>query len=677
MKFSKKIFPFLFVLLLSGLQTGFSQQPDTLFRNLDPIQIDAIYSTISPEQAPLSLFIESRTVVEINSEPALTMDDITATMPGIWVNDRENYALGERITIRGLGWRAAFGVRGIQVIMDGIPLTVADGQSMLNSVDPAFVRSIELIRGPASSFWGNSSGGVLYLSTFADPEHSPALRLRSSLGSYGLFKQDLQFSHAAGRHEISAYTSYITRDGYRDYSSSKVSRTGIRGSVNLNNKSRIEYMGAFVGMPQARHPSSLTREQALQDPTQANTAFAQNESGKEVYQAQAGINYHRDTSAGFLTLTGYGIHRDLNNPLPFGIISLQRWAGGVRGTLEKDFNRLNLKAGFDTKLQHDDRTEYENNGGSRGAVTVEQVENVTNQALFTTLDYTIGSLNILGGLRYDWITFSADTGAGDRVGNRTFHALNPSIGFSYLAGSHRLYTNFSTSFEAPTTTELVNRPGGGNGFNPGIGPEHTLGAEVGSRGSWGKLFSYDMAVYRMWINDLLFPYQLEANGPTYYRNQGKSTHTGLEASLTVTPGKAFHMNLLYNYTHALFAGGRTGDGFSLEDKQVPGIPDHRFNAEAGYSRDNMLLELGYRFVSSYYADNLNTAAVEAYSLVNAKISHLIHFKETGMTLQPYLNVNNIFNIRYTGSIVPNAFGGRYYEPAAGRNIQLGISLSLD
>ena len=666
----------LFIAVLSGISTASAQQPDTLIRDLDPIEIEAIYSTISQADAPLSLGLLSRSERELNANASLTMDDITGKLPGIWVNDRENYALGERVSIRGIGWRASFGVRGIQVIMDGIPLTVADGQAMLNSVDPAFVHDIELIRGPASTFWGNSSGGVLYLSTFAPPSTSPFLKIRSTTGSYGLFKQDVQFSQSIGNHDVSAYASYLSQDGYRDYSATRVARAGLKGTLNLNSRSRLEYIGAFVGMPKAQHPSSLDRQQLLEDPTQANSAFVQNEAGKRVYQGQAGLNYYHDTEAGLVTLTGYGIYRDLNNPLPFGIITLDRWAGGLRGTLDKQIGDLHVQGGFDSKLQLDDRKEYENNGGSRGLITVNQLEQVWNRALFVTADYTTGKFTLLGGLRYDWITFRTDTAASSRTASRRFNAISPSIGVSVKTGNQRWYANVTTAFEAPTTTELVNRPGGGNGFNPNLSPEQTRGIDLGGRGSLADGFiRYDAALYRMWIDELLFPYQLSANGPTFYRNQGLSTHSGFEGVVELDLLPRLELNATYNYTRALFESG-VSNGNDLEGNEVPGVPLHRIRASAIYSGSSLLAEATYTHVSGYYADNLNTARVQPYGIIDLKLSLDREFPQAGIGIQPYLNVNNLLNEEYTGSIVPNAFGGRYYEPAAGRNVQIGLTVSF-
>lgn len=679
MIFEMRFLTLLSLFLICGVRIGTAQTPpDTLEAELDPVQINAIHTTISREHAPLSLSVSSRTLPEINAEAALTLDNITNRLPGIWIKDRENYALGESILIRGLGWRAAFGVRGIQVIMDDIPLTVADGQSMLTSVDPAFISNIELIRGPASAYWGNSSGGVMYLSTPSPAGDSPTVRVRSLAGSYGLIKEELHLTKSTGSHKVTGYTSYLSEDGYRDHSYVKMSRTGLKGSIDLNSDSRLEYMGAFVAMPQAQHPSGLTAGQVEENPRQANSAFKEIGAGKEVYQGQAGLSYYRNSSAGFLTLTGYGIYRDLSNPLTYGIIDVDRWAGGLRGTLDRELGNVSLSAGFDTKWQHDGRKEYDNNDGSRGAIQVNQLEKVNNQALFATTALKLQNFSLLGGLRFDRLTFNTDAQTPDASGKRIFYALSPSIGLAYTTGGTKFYSNLSTSFEAPTTTELVNRPDGGNGFNPELKPERTVGLEAGVRGTLADqdVATFDVALYQLWVQDLLFPYQLEANGPTFYRNQGETRHSGIEGRITIRPLPNISSGLTYNYTRARFLKAQTLDSLSLQGKSVPGIPKHRLMTHIAYISSSLLFDLSYEYVGSLPVNNLNTAENGSYGLVNSRISLLDPFKSSRFGVQPFLNVNNIFDVRYNGSVAVNTFGDRYYEPSAGRNWQMGVAVEF-
>ncbi|MGD8748011.1 MAG: TonB-dependent receptor [Balneolaceae bacterium] len=656
-----------------------AQQNDSLTVKLAPIEITAARTTISSADPPLSLSILSRDLETINSSPSLSLEGIGRQLPGLWVNDRQNYALGDRMMIRGVGWRSAFGVRGIQVVLNGIPLTVADGQTMTNVIEPAFIRRAELIRGPAATYWGNSSGGVLYLSTRPVNEvNHDYLRVRTMAGSFGLRKAEAEYSLSNPHHKMNVYSSYLSTDGFRNYSSSELFRTGIAGTIKLTSKSRMRYQANAIYMPKAQHPSSLTEQQAKQTPTLAAPAFIASGAGKTITQPQAGLLYTLNTSAGLLSISAYGIYRDLENPLPFAIIALNRWAGGIRASLEKSWKSLDLKIGSEIKLQNDDRMEFDNIGNpERGAIQVDQVERVVNEAFFVTGTYHLGLFDMMGGLRYDRIRFTADAARENQSGERNFKSVSPNIGIRYSRNGQTVFANLSTSFEAPTTTELVNRPGNGNGFNPSIDPEQTVGFEMGIRGTNNKgSLRYDLTAYRMWINDLLFPYQLATNGPIYYRNQGQTNHTGIEGHISWKFDRHWNIGLTSTLVEAKFKEGMTLDSLSLSGKNVPGIPRYRFYGIVSYSSGEILGSLSYEYVSSYDVNNLNTAKNDHYSIFDAKISYQGIISGTTMRFQPFLSVKNLLNTRYNGSVVINSSGGRYYEPAPGRSFQIGFSILL-
>jgi iron complex outermembrane receptor protein len=664
-----------FILAFFSTPTHAQEIDDSLTVDLEPIEVTAMHSVISSADAPVALSTLSRDLMEINSSATLSLEDISQQMPGIWVNDRQNYALGERLTIRGVGWRAAFGVRGVQVVLNDMPLTVADGQTMLNIVDPAFIRRAELLRGPAAAYWGNSSGGVLYLSTMLRANAENNFRLKTMAGSYGTQKVEGQFSVSGSNHQVNGYTSYLNTNGFRDYSAAQVFRSGVTGSINITSNSRLQYQAAIINMPKAQHPSALTASGAQNHPTKAVPSFVDAEAGKQLTQQQAGLSYMVETGVGLLAITGYGIYRDLNNPLPFGIITVNRAAGGLRATFDKDWDQLKVKLGIETEFQSDDREEFENTGDARrGALTVNQVEQVWNQAIFSTATYSLGQFNILGGLRYDRINFSTDANTASQSGSRTFQSVSPSLGINYRPGNQNIFANISTSFEAPTTTELVNRPGGGNGFNPNLKPEHTVGLETGIRGYISSnALTYDLTFYQLWINDLLFPYQLEANGPTFYRNQGETRHTGIEAQLGWQIHQDLKLSANTTVTNATFKEVQPD---SLKGNKVPGIAPFRLNGKASWMPGNFLLSLTYKHVGSYMADNMNTAKNDAYNIFDATFSFRKHFSPQGIEVQPFINVNNLFDTRYNGSVTVNAFGGRYFEPAPGRSLQAGVSVNF-
>jgi iron complex outermembrane receptor protein len=675
----KRLSPIYFIPLFLVIAAGVQAQnnADTIRVKMREIVVSQPTSNISSIDAPLALSLHSRPTRERTGSAATSLSSITQQLPGVWASSRQTKALGGRLLIRGAGWRSTFGVRGVQVVLNGIPLTMADGSSVLNIIDPDVIKDLEVIRGPSSTYWGNSSGGVLYLSSLPDYSLRKNFRIRLYGGSFGLMKELIQYHQKFGPHKISAYSSYQSENGYRDYSRSKIFRAGLQGSTKLSSKSHLEYSGAFFTMPEAENPSGLTAGQVKEDPKQANSAYVHSQAGKQARQGQLGLKYYHQTSAGLVKLTGYGIFRNLTNPLPFAIIRVNRLAGGFRGTLQKEINHLQVKGGFELKTQNDDRHEYQNNGGRRGMVTVDEVEKVNNKAIFGNAAYQWNHLIFKGGIRYDWLTFETDAQKNANAGKRTFHAFSPSFGIGFRPGFAEFYASLSTAFEAPTTTELTNRPGGGNGFNPNLQPEHSLDLEIGTRGhiiqnSW----MFDAAFYRMWVQNLLFPYQLKPNGEEFYRNEGKTRHSGLELSTTITPISRLTLKATYNFIVARFRKAQTLDSISLKDKNVPGIPRNRLNMSLAWSPAAFWIQLKSQFVSSYPVNEINSFFNDAYWLFDAKISYQYSFGRSNVSMVPFINLNNILGTVYNGAVSVGARGGKFYYPAPGFNWQAGISFTF-
>lgn len=655
--------------------------PDTLTYALDPVVVYGTPFTLTTETAPFAVSTYARSDLEVSGNPALSLDRLTYALPGLSVDSREHYALGDRITMRGLGWRAQFGVRGVQAILDGIPLTMADGQSVLDIVDPAFIRTVEAIRGPSSTFWGNSSGGVLYLSTRPAGDDPHTLRARQTTGSYGLLKTDVQVTPDLGAHQLTAYGSHLSQEGYREHSAVRLGRFGLAGDLSLGEGRGVRAMGAYATMPEAESPGSLDRESVSADPQQARDLFANRNAGKASEQGQLGATYYDTLPVGLLNVTGYGIFRDLENPLPFAYITVDRRAGGFRATLQNDAHAVEWGFGVAGKFQHDDRVEYGiDDDGEQipDQVQVDQLETVNNQAVFGQAALPLGRWRLNTGLRYDRLRFEADNRqVADRSGQRTFQAWSPSVGLTVDLLQTRLYTNLSTALEAPTTTELGNRPDGGGGFNPALDPERIFGLEVGAEGlALGAALSYDVAFFAMQVRDLLLPFTIDDE--TFHRNEGRGRHVGLEAAVQGSLPHDLTMAFSYTLTRAHFDEAEAQDGTDIDGNAVPGVAPHRVGGSLAWQPDEApWITLEYRGVSSYFVDSKNTADNDGYLVVNARLSYPGFGLGSGASLQPFLAVNNAFDVRYNSTVVVNDTNENYYESAAGRHWQAGLALQFD
>lgn len=645
-----------------------------------PVEVTATPFRIANESASFSAAVRTRTDQDLNSTPSLSLEDVTTGLPGLSVQSRTHYALGDRITIRGFGWRAQFGVRGIQMILNGIPLTVADGQSVVHIIDPSFVRSLEVIRGPASTFWGNASGGVLSLSTQPSPSAAHTVRLKQTVGSYGLSKTDVQVTPDLGPHQLSVYSSYLRQDGFRQHSDTRLLRSGVTSDLSLGDDRGLRLTGALQYMPRADSPGSLTKAPARQNPEQARQTILDFDVGKEVTQGQLGATYYDDVGLGTLNATAYGIARDLQNPIPFNVIDLNRAAGGVRLTLDEQTSALRWGVGVEGKLQHDTRREFTSDGGTPDSLVIDQLETVDNAAAFGRLAVPLGRLQLTAGLRYDWLQFEADDRTPDNDdGTQTFRSLSPSIGLSYDVGTARLFANLSTGLEAPTTTELSNRPDGQGGFND-LNAENIVAVEGGVAATWiAQRLSYDLALFYQDIDDVLVPFQMRDFGPTYYRNQGAARNVGAEAALQWRPVQPVSLEASYTYVDAEFTEGTIegpNETTSLDGNQLPGVPSHRLGATAQFHTDPLQGSLTVQTVGQQYGDSENTATNDRYTTVDLRLSHPSVSLTDAARITPFVALNNVFDVRYN-DVVVNAFGGRFYEPAAGRHWRFGASLQFN
>jgi iron complex outermembrane recepter protein len=667
---------FIFTLLAMAVATssslyGQSTTNDSLRVEFEEIVVESAYSTITMDRAPLSISYKFRDLRDIASRPAATMDELSFTLPGVYIANRENYALGERMTIRGLGWRSQFGVRGVQVILDDMPLTVADGQTIMNMIDPAVVQRIELLRGPSATFWGNSSGGVLHLST--KPEvGGPAIQYRGYGGSHQTVKQELKFNTQTGRSHLYGYGTYFQTDGFRDHSAARLFRAGVNLERELNPRNRLLLRSAFTSMPKAEHPGALNREDAADNPASATPSFVNNSAGKQFDQAMVSASLISEQSRGIWNLTANGTYRDLHNPLPFGYIGLERLAGGLRTTYEATSLPFDWSSGVELKVQQDDRFETDNDNGSRGdEVRVRQTETVTNSALFTRSAMPITErFTVSAGVRADWLHFNTDDEIGaEQEGSRTFFSVNPSVGLNYRMDRSRLFINFSTSFESPTTTELVNRPEGGNGFNQNVNPERSVSLESGIQGGTGSI-NYDITLFGMRVYDLLFPYQIETDGPTFFRNEGNTVHYGAETAVTWHATRSILLETMFTFLNAQFSGGE------YDGNELPGVAPVRFGSILSFTPGRHYISLDTEWIGSYMADNENSVTNDSYALVNLRYSITLENLLAGSTIRPFISVHNLFNTRYNTSVAINAFGGRYFEPGSDRWFRAGLHIDL-
>lgn len=633
---------------------------------LDRLDVTATRTTETAASAPASVAVLLRDPVERATDAGTSLDAALRGLPGLWIADRENVALGERLAVRGMGARAGFGVRGVGVVLDGVPLTLPDGQAGLLIVDPSLVRRAELLRGPASTYWGNGSGGVLLLETIPD---SPTASVRTLGGSFGLVRVDGEAAATVNGQPIGFAASHIRRDGFRDHSAFAVTRARGYGRFALGSAT-LTTTAAVEWAPDQEHPGALTLDEFRTNPRGSQANFVAQRAGKDSRQGQLGLTLTAPTEIGTVRATGYGVARRLENPLPFAWIEVDRLAGGLRLALERTDGPVTWSVGSELGHQADDRLNFANEGGARGARRLDQFETVTAGAAFAQGAWRAGPWTVSAGLRHDQTRFAATDRLGDGSGSRVLSAWSPALGVSRRVGPALVYTSLSTAFETPTTTELANRPDGETGFNAEVGPQRTRGLDVGVRGTdaGGRVF-YDLALYALAIDDQLVPFE-GPDGRSFFRNAGQAQHLGAE--LLIEAPISEHVTLGGTATVGRF---RFVSG-PLDGSEVPGIAPRRLSVYAQGAAGPVTGRVSVRAVSEVFANDANTERADGYAVTDFRLGTRVPLPHHADGLFVFSELRNAFDARYVSSVALNAAGGRFIEPGAGRSLVVGLAISL-
>ena len=657
--------------LISLLTLPVSAQDSVLVR-LAPIEVEAARGVYSSDSAPASLALLLRPEAVRTMEPALSIENVLTELPGIWVADRAHLALGERLVVRGLGSRAAFGVRSVAVLLDGVLLTMPDGQAVLDPVEPAVLARAELLRGPSSVFWGNAAGGVLSLESAA-PRAGRSGSVRLLAGSDGERQVLAQAAGGGTRQQTSAWASVLDREGFRAHSAGRMVRVGLRSTRHLPSGATVHAALAASDLD-TESPGSLTLQQWQEDPASADQRYINTSSGKRATQVQGSLGLRAQAAGGTLSASAFAVQRSLDNPLPFAWVGVERLAGGLRADWRTDRDRLGVAVGADYRTQADDRINANNADGARGTDTdVDQRESVSGVGASAVVDFRLSdSATLTGGLRADRMRVELDdhlVGDGDESGQESFSAFSPSLGITVSNAGYTAYASFSTAFEIPTTTELVNSPDGSSGFNQTLEPQRVRGFEFGVRAAGARAL-VDVAVYLQRLGNFLSPYQIEAfPGRTFYRNVGEVSFGGVEVAGTLLMGSGITLDGTASAHRHEFASG------ALEGNRVPGIPMRFGSLRLQIERGPLLSSLRLRAAGAQAADDANGTEVEGFAVVDLRVG-LAERILARARITPFVEVTNLLDTDYVISIVPNAFGGRYFEGSPGRSLRGGLAVSF-
>ncbi|MFN8065147.1 MAG: TonB-dependent receptor [Vicinamibacterales bacterium] len=612
--------------------------------------------------------------------------------PGMYVENRRNYSLsgGIRFAIRQPLPR--FGMRGVQILQDGVPMTMADGTTEPTNIDLASLGRIEVLRGPSSVLYGNSAGGVITLQSEFPTDTRLLVQPDLQWGSYGYAQQGMKVSGSSGRTSYVVSANRLHSDGFRQHSAADVHRGNVVVLTALSARTDVRVVYNIYDLPFGQSASTITLADARTNPTFARPqAFTQG-WGESTRQHQGGVTLrHAFGNAGTLTVTGWGTRRRVWNPIPAAVVDLKRGAGGLRSeyssTLRIGAVPTTWTTGFDLSLQSDRRQEFDNagvpTGGDRtriGALHLAQQEKVRSASPFVLVSSRLANRwHLSAGARYDRYRFTAVDqylSNGDQSGGRTMSAISPMAGLTYLPSAWlNLYANIATAYQTPTTVELSNRPDGQGGFNQDLGPEKLRSVEVGARGAVAPLRGrFEVATYASRVDNALVRFT-RADEQAYFRNAGRTTRRGLEALFEWMPTSRLRGRVAYTYQHFVLDRFVAPEG-DFSGKPEPGAPPHQLIVGGTYSAAAGLFgSLQYRFIDAYPVNSANTIANWSYRVVDVRLG--LDRRLRRVRLRPFVSIDNLFDERYNSSAIVNSLGDRYFEPSPGREIAVGVTIGAN
>jgi iron complex outermembrane receptor protein len=653
---------------------------------LDPVNITATRSERSPAQIPSSITQIKRDVQQ-GFQPGATLDEFARSTPGVFFQNQFNFAQDLRIAIRGFGARSPFGVRGIQMRVDGIPQTLPDGQTQLDTIDPSLIERMDILRGPSASLYGNASGGMIDITTREAPAEKFVIMPRQVVGQYGYLKSELFVGGRQGKFGYSFFGSHLQQDGWRDHSA--MQNTFSQAKLNFQTSIDSDLMVVFRQFysPLSKDAGALTSAEVRDNPRQASARNVQYNAGEEIRQEEMGVRFRNKFAAGkALTVTAHVLHRDFDSRQPFfdgGQVQFDRWVGGLSMQFVNDhelFKRPNrFLTGIDYGVQNDDRQRFNNNFGARGALNLNQIESVQSVGPFFRNEWSVrDKLDLIIGGRWDWLhyqvkdAFKAD---GNESGSRTVSQASGTAGLVYhLTEQQQIYTHIASVFEAPTTTELLNNPAGRGGFNPNLNAQTSLSNELGFRGTSAG-FQYDTAVFFIRTWDEITPFELASSpGRAFFRNAGQSRRIGVETRLATPEWKGLRGEVSYTYSNFEFEKYIVNDA-NLKGNVFPGIPTHRWEGLLRYANPlGFYGQIHVQRVGEFYVNDLNTATNHAYNLGQLLLGW--EKKHKWIEGSVFVGINNLFDAQYNANTRINAALGRYFEPGPPLNVFGGIRVRV-
>lgn len=628
-------------------------------------------------------------------------------LPGLVANNRSNFAQDLQISSRGFGARSGFGVRGLRIVADGIPATGPDGQGQVSQFDLASAQRIEVLRGPFSALYGNSSGGVIAL--VSAPINNSSLRLDSDVGSFGLRQNRLAVqAKGADGWEASASASQAELDGFRPQS----------GAIKQQAQARVGWRGThddfilqlgYLNQP-ADDPLGLSRAQFELGPRETTPQAVQFDTRKTLDQAQLGMSWRHRFDQGALRetrLSAYSGQRSVAQWLAItpatqanvrhggGVIDFDRRFEGLEARARWEWDQVGLVAGASTDRQRDDRRGYENYTGTGAAQLLgvvgrlrrDEANEAQSRDLFAQAEWAFAPRwMMLAGGRSGRVDLSARDrylSNGDDSGRLQFRYTNPVWGLRWQASPGlNLHLSAGRGFESPTLGELAYRADGTGGFNTGLKAQSSAQLEFGFKARTANLDG-DVAVFEARTENEI-GVATNAGGRSAFQNVGRTLRRGLEAGSTWRLDRQWQVRLAATVLQATYEDRfLTCEGIPCTTPTAVVTPGNRIAgtprawAYVEWRRADPVLgdaALEWRAVGSVPVNDRNTDAAPGYGLMGLRWSKAWRLGGT-WRLESLWRVDNLLDRRHAASVIVNDANGRFFEPGAPRNALLSLRLA--
>ena len=664
---------------------------------LSPIVITATRQEQNSFDLPVAIDVVSQDQIQ-DGQARMNLSESLIRIPGITAQNRTQMAQDPQISSRGFGARSAFGVRGVRVYVDGIPLTMPDGQGQPGNVDLDVVRSIEVMRGPFSALYGNSSGGVVQLFTEHAPE-IPEVLAGVMFGSYDTQRQNVR---AAGSSEAIEYLvnfSNYESDGYRDHSANQKEQGTAKFTINFSPDTKLTTLVNWFDQD-AQDPLGLTRDQVKDDRKQAIAAAHNANTRVSRGNTQAGFNLeHRLNENNSLNVISYVGDRDNLQILSTNAdgtnaraseISREYYGTDIRWNnhglfLGKDYT-FTLGAAYGKAT--DDRTDTNIlAGGLPISVLNRDEQNIsTNRDQYAQASWSLlENVDVHAGIRHTKIklevddAFVAGVGSnGDSSGSNTYQKTTPVLGAVWkVTPALNLYANYGKGFETPTFIEVAYADAvTGSGPNLSLKPSTSRNFEVGTKAFLGDNTIANLAVFKTWTDDEIVVLN-NVFGRSSFMNAGKTKRNGMELSIDTRFdnnislfGAYTLLNAKFDETYTNALGNTVSSG-----NVIPGTYHTQIYGEIAWKHDPSGFRTAFeaRHNSKAYVDDINSESTRSYTIFNIRAG--LEQQISQWRFSEFVRVENIFDKDYIGSVRVNDNNGRFYEPAAGRNWLLGFNSS--